>query len=74
MKNGSRVRSCSDEIEANPYAARLKRQVTLRVSDDVIDYFEGLAKESGIPYEVLIDLYLRDCVSSQRKLEVHWAP
>ena len=57
----------------NPYAEKLKKQVTLRVSDNVIDYFEGIARETGIPYEVLIDLSLRDCVASHRKLKMHWA-
>ncbi len=57
----------------NPYAKRLKKQVTLRVSDNVIDYFEGIARETGIPYELLIDLYLRDCVASHRKLKMRWA-
>ena len=57
----------------NPYAKRLKKRVTLRVSDNVIDYFEEIAGETGIPYEILIDLYLRDCVASHRKLKMHWA-
>ncbi len=57
----------------NPYPERLKKQVTLLVSDDVIDYFEGIARETGIPYEILIDLYLRDCVASHRKLKIRWA-
>ncbi len=57
----------------NPYAERLKKQVTLRVSDNVIEYFEGMAREIGIPYEILIDLYLRDCVASHRKLKMLWA-
>ena len=57
----------------NPYVERLKKQVTLRVGDDVIDYFQGIARETGIPYETLIDLYLRDCVASHRKLELRWA-
>ncbi len=56
----------------NPYAKRLKKQVTLRVSDNVIEYFEGIARETGIPYEVLIDLYLRDCVASHRRLKMRW--
>ena len=57
----------------NPYAKRLKKQVTLRVSDDVIEYFERMAGETGVPYEVLIDLYLRDCVASHRRLKMRWA-
>ncbi len=56
----------------NPYAKRLKKQVTLRVSESVIDFSEGIAGETGIPYELLIDLYLRDCVTSHRKLNMRW--
>lgn len=58
----------------NPYAKRLRKQVTLRMSVDVIDYFKHLAEETGIPYQSLINLYLRDCVSSGRKLDPTWAP
>ena len=57
----------------NPYAERLKKQITLSVSDDVIDYFKSLAQETGVPYEILINLYLRDCVASHRRLEMRWA-
>ena len=56
----------------NPYAKRLKRQVTLRISEDVIEYFKKQATESGVPYQSLINLYLRDCVASQRKLRLQW--
>ncbi len=42
------------------------------MSDNVIEYFEGIARETGIPYEILIDLYLRDCVASHRKLKLRW--
>jgi len=45
----------------NPYAKKLKKQVTLRLGTDVIEYFKGLAQETGIPYQNLINLYLRDC-------------
>lgn len=55
----------------NPYAKRLKRQVTIRIGVDVIEYFKQMAKESGIPYQNLINLYLTDCVQSRRKLQ--WA-
>ena len=57
----------------NPYAKRLKRQVTLRISEDVIEYFKKEAAETGIPYQSLINLYLRECVASQRKLRLQWA-
>ena len=57
----------------NPYAKRLKKQVTLRIRPDVIDYFKGMAEEQGIPYQSLINLYLRDCAVHQRKLKMKWA-
>lgn len=56
----------------NPYSAKLKRQVTIRMGDDVIEYFKELAEETGIPYQSLINLYLRDCVASKRKLDLSW--
>jgi predicted DNA binding CopG/RHH family protein len=58
----------------NPYAKRLKRQVTIRMGVDVVGYFKQMAKETGIPYQNLIDLYLSDCVQSRRKLRLQWAP
>ena len=57
----------------NPYAKRLKKQVTLRIRPDVIDYFKGMAEEKGIPYQSLINLYLQDCMASHRKLTMKWA-
>ncbi len=57
----------------NPYAKRLKKQVTIRMSLDVVEYFKGLADESGIPYQSLINLYLRDCAATQRKPNLQWA-
>ena len=56
----------------NPYAARLKQQVTLRLGSDVIDYFKTISEETGIPYQSLINLYLRDCVASHRTLKLEW--
>jgi predicted DNA binding CopG/RHH family protein len=58
----------------NPYAKFLKKQVTLRLGIDVIDYFKKLADETGIPYQNLINLYLQDCARSQKKLKLKWAP
>jgi len=57
----------------NPYASRLKKQVTIRMGTDIIAYFKALAEESGIPYQNLINLYLRDCVEHHRKLDLKWA-
>ena len=56
----------------NPYAKHLKQQVTIRIGVDVIDYFKNLAEETGVPYQNLINLYLRDCVQSNRKLSFSW--
>ena len=57
----------------NPYAKRLKKQVTLRIGQDVIDYFKGLSKKTGVPYQSLINLYLRDCATSHRELNLNWS-
>ena len=57
----------------NPYAKRLKKQVTLRIGVEVIDYFKEMSAETGIPYQSLINLYLQDCVVSGRKLKMDWA-
>jgi len=56
----------------NPYAKKLKKQVTIRMGVDIIDYFKQLADETGIPYQNLINLYLRDCVQSHRKISTKW--
>jgi len=53
----------------NPYASRLKKQVTIRMGTDIIAYFKEMAEESGIPYQNLINLYLRDCVQTKKKLK-----
>ena len=55
----------------NTYAKHLKKQVTLRLGTDVIEYFKALAGETGIPYQSLINLYLQDCVQTKKKLK--WA-
>jgi uncharacterized protein (DUF4415 family) len=56
----------------NPYAARLKRQVTIRLDEQTIAYFREVAQESGIPYQTLINLYLRDCATSRKRLSLAW--
>ena len=56
----------------NPYATKLKKPVTMRLSEDVIDYFKEMSKDSEIPYQSLINLYLRDCVNNHRKLDMSW--
>lgn len=56
----------------NPYADRLKRPVTIRLDTPVIDYFKTLAKEMDMPYQTLINFYLRDCAITGRRPSVHW--
>ena len=56
----------------NPYASKLKRQVTIRMGEDVIEYFKKMAEETSIPYQSLINLYLRDCVAQQRRIDLSW--
>lgn len=56
----------------NPYASKLKRSVTMRLSEDVVEYFKAMATEAGVPYQSLINLYLRDCLAQNRKVDIKW--
>ena len=56
----------------NPYAAKLKKPVSMRLTEDVVDYFKLMAIEAGVPYQSLINLYLRDCVMQHRKVQIAW--
>lgn len=56
----------------NPYANRLKKQITIRLDNTTIEYFKELAKETGFSYQTLINLYLKDCAESRKKLRVQW--
>jgi predicted DNA binding CopG/RHH family protein len=58
----------------NPYSDRLNKPVTILLEEETISYFKDLADETGIPYQTLINLYLRDCASSGRRLDIHWKP
>jgi predicted DNA binding CopG/RHH family protein len=62
------------KAKKNPYANRLKRRVTIRLDEPTVDYFKELAEETGIPYQTLINLYLRDCAESKRELNLEWRP
>jgi uncharacterized protein (DUF4415 family) len=57
----------------NPYARRLKKQITLRLDPDVIEYFKQKSEENGIPYQTLINLYLQDCRAAGRDLKMTWS-
>lgn len=56
----------------NPYVKKLKRQITIRLDEDTIQYFKDMAMENGVPYQNLINLYLRDCAARGRKLHLKW--
>jgi len=57
----------------NPYARRLKQQVTIRLDRDTIGYFKNLSEETGIRYQTLINLYLRECAFSGKRLSIAWS-
>jgi predicted DNA binding CopG/RHH family protein len=56
----------------NPYAAQLKKPVTIRLDDSSLTYFKSMAEETGIPYQSLINLYLRDCAATRKRLNLVW--
>ena len=60
------------QARRNPYANRLKQSVTIRLDAEALAYFKGLAAKTGIPYQTLINLYLRDCAATGRKLALQW--
>ncbi len=60
------------KAKQNPYAARLKRQITIRLDHETVGYFKQLANEIGIPYQTLINLYLRDCAANRKRLTMNW--
>ena len=57
----------------NPYATVLKKQITINLDSNIVDYFKEQSTNSGIPYQTLINLYLQDCVKNERKLNISWA-
>ena len=56
----------------NPYAKPLKRQITINIDNDAIDYFKKQSESAGIPYQTLINLYLKDCAQSGRQIKISW--
>jgi uncharacterized protein (DUF4415 family) len=56
----------------NPYARLLKKQITIRLDSLTLNYFRDAARRTGIPYQTLINLYLRDCVQKKRQLAMNW--
>jgi predicted DNA binding CopG/RHH family protein len=62
------------KAEKNPYAKGLKKQVTIRLDEGTIGYFKRLASDIGIPYQTLINLFLRDCAASRKRPRMNWSP
>lgn len=56
----------------NPYAKKLKKQITINIDADTVDYFKALSTDSGIPYQTLINLYLADCAQQKKQLHISW--
>lgn len=56
----------------NPYSKKLKQQITINIDNDVIDFFKNMSASSGVPYQTLINLYLADCASKNRQLNISW--
>lgn len=57
----------------NPYAKKIKKQITINIDEETINYFKMEAAETGIPYQTLINLYLSECAEKKKKLQIHWA-
>ena len=60
------------KAKKNLYASQLKKPITIRLDEDSVTYFKTVSEEVGIPYQSLINLYLRDCAASHRKLNLNW--
>lgn len=57
---------------ANPYLKKIKKQITIRLDEDVVSYFKELSERNGVPYQNLINLYLKDCASKHKELQMEW--
>lgn len=56
----------------NPYSKRMKKQITINIDTDTVEFFKEQSDESGIPYQTLINLYLSDCAKNKKQLQIHW--
>ena len=57
----------------NPYSNRLKKQITINLDVETVEYFKNMSEQNGIPYQMLINLYLSDCVENKRQLKMAWS-
>ncbi len=62
------------QAKPNPYAKRLKREVTVQLDEGTVEYFEAIAAETGIPARTLMNLYLRECAANRKRLALRWKP
>lgn len=60
------------KAKQNPYAKRLKKQITIRLDEETLDYFKDLAEDTEIPYQTLINLYLRECAKAKKRPGLKW--
>jgi uncharacterized protein (DUF4415 family) len=60
------------KFKKNPYAKKLKKQITIRLDSEIIDYFKGIGEDNDVSYQTLINLYLRDCVKNSKKPLTRW--
>ena len=74
INKGEEMRKEYDFSKArkNPYASMLKKPITIRLDEESVSYFKSISEEVGIPYQSLINLYLRDCAANHKKLNLSW--
>ena len=60
------------KAKKNPYSKQLKKQITIKISEEVLDYFKELSEKTLIPYQTLINFYLLDCVKNKKTIDVSW--
>ena len=70
MKDEYDIRSLNPR--KNPYSKKLKKQITINIDSDTIDFFKSQSEDSGIPYQTLINLYLSDCAKQKKQLQISW--
>ncbi|MBR2788404.1 MAG: BrnA antitoxin family protein [Erysipelotrichaceae bacterium] len=70
MKKNNKNRKTKQDKSV--YAKELKKQISIKMDQTIIDYFKNLSHENGIPYQTLINMYLSDCVRNSRKIEISW--
>ena len=77
MKKGGKIMRDEYDIaklnpRKNPYTKKLKRQITINIDDDTIEYFKDLSMDIDIPYQTLINMYLTECAKTNKKLNLFW--